>query len=189
MSKITITGFALLSVLFFGNSSATYAAQPRQNGSDGSTGTLEKMSVENGSVTLNLDLNGLNGSNDLTTRPVTLQFATATNSFLPILVLNGELRGPEPGSIALVPQTRPNQLLPAVLATSLKELVVEKLSPGAAFDLAVRDVRTGLKFFNVEGHHYDYDAKTQSLNIQGGRLLISDEFAKALGRTSHAGAN
>ena len=189
MSQTTRTGFALMSALLFANISGTYAAQPKQNTSGALTGTLQKMIVENGSVTLNLDLNGLNGSDDLTTRPVTLQFATATNSFLPILVLNGELRGPEPGSIALVPQTRPNQLLPAVLATSLKQLVVEKLSPGAAFDLAVRDVRTGLRFFNVEGHHYDYDAKTQSLNIQGGRLLISDEFAKALGRPSHAGAN
>jgi hypothetical protein len=189
MSQTTCTGFALMSALLFANISGTYAAQPKQNTSGALTGTLQKMIVENGSVTLNLDLNGLNGSDDLTTRPVTLQFATATNSFLPILVLNGELRGPEPGSIALVPQTRPNQLLPAVLATSLKQLVVEKLSPGAAFDLAVRDVRTGLRFFNVEGHHYDYDAKTQSLNIQGGRLLISDEFAKALGRPSDAGAN
>src|SRR6266478_3065473 len=189
MSQTTRTGFALMSALLFANISGTYAAQPKQNTSGALTGTLQKMIVENGSVTLNLDLNGLNGSDDLTTRPVTLQFATATNSFLPILVLNGELRGPEPGSIALVPQMRPNPLLPAVLAVSLKQLVVEKLSAGAAFDLAVRDVRTGLRFFNVEGHHYDYDAKTQSLNIQGGRLLISDEFAKALGRPSDAGAN
>ena len=83
MSKITITGFALLSVLFFGNSSENYAAQPRQNTSDGSTGTLQKMIVENGSVTLNVDLNGLNGSKALITRPAALQFAAATNSFFP----------------------------------------------------------------------------------------------------------
>src|SRR5712672_2599659 len=189
MSQTTRTGFALMSALLFANISGTYAAQPKQNTSGALTGTLQKMIVENGSVTLNVDLNGLNGTNDLTTRPVTLQFATATNSFLPILVLNGELRGPEPGSIALVPQMRPNPLLPAVRAVSLKQLVVEKRSAGAAFDLAVRDVRTGLRFFNVEGHHYYYDAKTQSLNIQGGRLLISDEFARALGRPSDAGTN
>jgi hypothetical protein len=188
MLKITVTCFALVSALFLGRT-LNYADQPKQKSSATLTGTLQKMIVENGSVTMNVDLNGLNGSNDLTARPVALQFAVATNSFFPILVFNDQLRGPEPGSIALVPQTRPNQLLPAVLATSLKQLVVEKLSPGAAFDLAVRDVRTGLRFFNVEGHHYDYDAKTQSLNIQGGRLLISDEFAKALGRPSHAGAN
>jgi len=188
MLKITVTCFALVSALFLGRT-LNYADQPKQKSSATLTGTLQKMIVENGSVTMSVDLNGLNGSNDLTARPVALQFAVATNSFFPILVFNDLLRGPEPGSIALVPQTRPNQLLPAVLATSLKQLVVEKLSPGAAFDLAVRDVRTGLRFFNVEGHHYDYDAKTQSLNIQGGRLLISDEFAKALGRPSHAGAN
>ena len=127
MSKITLIGFALLSVLFFGNSSQNYAAQPRQNVSDGSTGTLQKMIVENGSVTLNLDLNGLNGSNALITRPVALQFAAATNSFFSILVFNDQLRGAEPGSIALVPQGRPVSLLPPLLAASLKQLVVEKL--------------------------------------------------------------
>src|SRR4029077_8914772 len=115
MSKITLTAFALLSVLFFGNSSDNYAVQPRQNASDGSTGTLQKMIVENGSVTLNLDLNGLNGSNDLTKRPVTLRCAAGTNSFLPILVLNDQLRGLDPGSIALFPQGRPVSLLPTLL--------------------------------------------------------------------------
>jgi hypothetical protein len=138
---------------------------------------------------MTVDLNGLAGSGDLTTRPVALQFAAATNSFFPILVFNDRLRGPEPGSIALVPQGRRNPLLPAVLAASLRQLVIEKLAPHAAFDLVVRDAATGLRFFNVEGHQYDYDAKTQSLNIHGGRLLISDEFAMALGRPSDAGAN
>ena len=158
MSKITRTGFALMSVLFFANSSGTYAAQPKQEASGTLTGTLQKMIVENGSVTLTLDLNGLDGSDELTTRPVTLQFVATTNSFLPILVLNDQLRGPEPGSIALVPVTGVNapgySALPATLAASLKRLVVEKLSSDAAFDLVVRDARTGLTFFNVEGHQY-----------------------------------
>jgi hypothetical protein len=189
MSKITRTGLALMSVLFFANSSGTYAAQPKQDAPGALNGTLQKMIVENGSVTLNLDLNGLNGSNDLITRPVTLQFAAGTNSFLPILVFNNELRGLDPGSIALVPQGRPVSLLPPLLAASLKQLVVEKLSPGAGFDIAVRDARTGLTFFNVQGHQYDYDAHAQSLNIHDGRLLISDQFAKLLGRPSDAGAN
>src|SRR5205807_3798784 len=157
--------------------------------SQGPTGTLQKMIVENGSVTIDLDLNGLNGSSSLVARPVTLHFAAAANSFFPILVFNDLLRGPEPGSIALVPQTRSNPLLPAALAASLKQLVLEKLPPGAAFDLAVRDIRTGLTFFNVEGHQYQYDATAKLLSIQGGRLLISDEFAKVLGRPRDAGAN
>jgi hypothetical protein len=192
MSKAIVTCFILpLGLLFaWSETDGGVAGVQRQRslGNENVNGTLQKMIVENGSVTLNLDLNGLNGSNDLTTRPVTLQFGAGTNSFLPILVFNNQLRGLEPGSITLIPQDRANPLLPSVLAASLKRLVVQKLSPEAAFDLALRDARTGLTFFNVQGHEYQYDSKTQSLDIQGGRLLISDEFAKALGRPSDAGA-
>ena len=146
MSKITLTSFALLSVLFFGNSSENFAVQPRQNTSDGSTGTLQKMIIENGSVTLNVDLNGLNWSKALVTRPAALQFAAATNSFFSIIVFNDQLRGAESGSIALVPQGRPLSLLPSLLAASLKQLVVEKLPADSAFDMAVRDAKTGFTF-------------------------------------------
>jgi hypothetical protein len=180
--------FALASVLFLGRT-LNYADQPKQKSSGSLTGTLQRMIVENGSVTMTVELNGLNGSNDLTTRPVTLQFAAATNSFFPILVFNDQLRGPEQGSIPLVPQGAPVPLLPAALVTSLKQLAVEKLPPDASFDLVVRDARTGFKFFNVEGHEYDYDSNTQLLRIAGGQLLISDELASALGRPSDAGAN
>ena len=65
---------------------------------------------------------------------------------------------------------------------------MEKLSSGASFDLTVRDAKTGFTFFNVEGHQYDYDATGQSLSITGGRLLISKEFANAVGRPADAGA-
>src|SRR5258707_6338700 len=68
------------------------------------TGTFQKMIVENGSATMDLDLNGLNGSGSLVARPVTLQFALGANSFLPILVFNDQLRGPEPGSMTLIQQ-------------------------------------------------------------------------------------
>jgi len=80
MLKITVTCFALVSVLFLGKT-LNYADQPKQRSSGTLTGTLQKMIVENGSVTMNVDLNGLNGSNDLTARPAALQFAAATNSF------------------------------------------------------------------------------------------------------------
>ena len=186
MSKITVTGFALLSVLFFGNSSENYAVQPRQDAPDGSSGTLQKMIVENGSVTLNVDLNGLNGSNALITRPAALQFAAATNSFFSILVFNDQLRGAESGSIALVPQGRPVSLLPSLLTASLKQLVVEKLPAESAFDMAVRDAKTGFTFFKIEGHQYNYDDRGQLLDVQGGRLLMSKEFAAALGRPGDA---
>ena len=52
----------------------------------------------------------------------------------------------------------------------------------------MRDSKTGFTFFNIEGGHYDYDAAAQSLGITGGRLLISKEFANALGRPSDAGS-
>src|SRR5438445_5676565 len=67
------------------------------------TGTLQKMIVESGSVTIDLDLNGFNGNSSLVARPVTLQFAVGANSFFPILVFNDLLRGPEQGSMALIP--------------------------------------------------------------------------------------
>jgi hypothetical protein len=188
MLKITVTCFALVSVLFLANASGNNATERKQNASEALTGTLQRMIVENGSVTLNLDLNGLNGSNSLVARPVTLQFAAATNSFFPVLVFNEQLRGPEPGSIALVPEVRPNPLLPAALAASLKQLVLEKLPYNAASDLAVRDAKTGFTFFDIDGPEYDYDAKAQVLSITDGRLLISKEFADTLGRPSDAGA-
>src|SRR6266540_6365270 len=70
---------------------------------DAPTGTLQKMIVENGSVTMDLDLNGFTGSGSLVARPITLQFVIDANSFFPILVFNDLLRGPEPGSMALAP--------------------------------------------------------------------------------------
>src|SRR4029077_20774919 len=110
-------------------------------------------------------------------RPTTLQFAVAANSFFSILVFNDLLRGPDHGSMALVPQNSA-PALPASLGASIRQLAVEKLPSNAAFDLAVRDDKTGFVFFNVEGDHYDYDANAKSLSVTGGRLLISNEFAK-----------
>jgi hypothetical protein len=81
MSKITLNGFVLLLLLFLGNSSGNYVAasatatvakaqferttpegQPARRSLDqGGTGTLQKMIVQSGSVTMQLDLNRLNG--------------------------------------------------------------------------------------------------------------------------------
>jgi len=156
------------------------------------TGTSQKMIVKNGSVTIDLDINGLNGSTSLVARPVTLQFEVGANSFFPILVFNDLLRGPEPGSMALIPQAAVNapsySNLPAELGASLKQLHIEKLSSNKGYDLAVRDGKTGFTFFNIEGHQYNYDAAAQSLAITNGRLLVSKEFASALGRPLDAGA-
>jgi hypothetical protein len=164
------------------------------------SGTLQKMIVENGSVTMDLDLNAFDGSGSLVARPVTLQFLIGANSFFPILVFNDLLRGPQPGSMSLVPADKSvlqarsasggplQNLLPAALGASLKQLVVEQLSSNEGDHLAVRDGNTGFTFFNVGGGDYEYDAKAKSLSFTNGRLLVSKEFANALGRPSDAGA-
>src|SRR5437764_12066160 len=89
------------------------------------TGTLQKMIVESGSVTIDLDLNGFNGNSSLVARPITLQFAVGANSFFPILVFNDLLRGPEPGSMALIPVAliAAGYTLPGTLGASLEQLV------------------------------------------------------------------
>src|SRR5438093_7717091 len=195
--KMTLTGVAVPVLLLFASltlESANSAINRPQNGHD-QTGTLQKMIVENGSVTMQLDLNGLNRSGSLVARPVTLHFAAAANSFFPILVFNDLLRGLEPGSMGLSLQdyssagvNAPNYSLPAAISASLKRLTVEKLPSGQGFDLAVRDSTTGFTFFNVEGPQYNYDAGAQSLTITGGRLLLSKQFASTLGIPSEAGS-
>src|ERR1700730_13269045 len=179
----------LLSVLAI--SAGNYTVGANQKTSDAPTGTFQKMIVENGSVTMDLDLNGLNGSSSLVARPVAVQFAVGANSFFPILVFNGLFRAPEPGSMALIPTgvNAPGYSnLPAAFGASLKQLDIEKLSSNKGYDLAVRDGSTGFTFFNIEGHQYNYDANAQSLSITNGRLLVSKEFANALGRPLDAGA-
>src|SRR6478672_7335067 len=186
--KLTLSGFMFLLLLVFGLSrvfSRNPDAKNSQNG-DAPSGTLQKLIVENASVTMQLDLNGLNGSNSLVARPVTLQFSVAANSFFPILVFNDLLRAVKPGSMALIPQNVP--ALPVRLGASVKQLVVERLPSNQSFGLSVRDSKTGFTFFDVAGGDYDYNANARSLGIAGGRLLISKEFANALGRPSDAGS-
>jgi hypothetical protein len=103
---MTLTCFTLLSLLFLGSSSENYAAQSKPNTADAPTGTFQKMIVENGSVTMDLDLNRFNAISSVPARATTLGFAAAANSFFTILVFNDLLRSPEPGSMALVPDCR-----------------------------------------------------------------------------------
>ncbi len=189
--KLTLSGFMFLLLLLFGLS-RVFSRNPdtkNNHNGDAPSGTVQKMIVENASVTMQLDLNGLNGSNSLVARPVTLQFSAAANSFFPILVFNDLLRGVKPGSMVLIPsQNGGIPALPVRLGASIKQLVVEKLPSNQSFGLAVRDSKTGFTFFDVAGGDYDYNANARSLGIAGGRLLISKEFANALGRPSDAGS-
>ena len=135
---------------------------------------------------MQLDLNRLNGISSAG-RPTTLHFATAANSFFSILVFNDQLRGHEPGSIALVAEAQPVLGLPASLAASLKQLVVEKFSPTRHSISLCVTARLGFTFFKIEGDQSHYQAKARLLSITGGRLVVSKEFAESLGRPSEAG--
>jgi hypothetical protein len=162
-------------------------------GSQGPSGTLQKMIVASGSATMDLDLDRINGISSTAGRLDTapsrklseLHFAVAPNSFFPVLVFNNMLRGPKPGSMGLVPQN--NVILPPALTASLNRLIIEKIGSSDSFDMSVRDATSGFVFFNIQGNRYDYDATSQSFGIHGGQLLISKEFATALGRRADAG--
>ena len=145
------------------------------------------MIVASGNVAMDLDLNRLNGTASGTkeSKLDTLRFQVGPNSFFTILVFNNVLRGPELGSMGLIPGN--TATLPGPLQASLNQLVIEKLPSDASFDLVVRDGKTGFVFFNIEGHLYDYDAAAHLLSIKDGRLLISEEFANKLGRPAEAG--
>jgi hypothetical protein len=142
------------------------------------------MIVASGNAAMDLDLNRLKGT--ATGKLETLQFNVAANSYFTILVFNDQFRGPELGSIALMPKN--SVALPASLGASLKQLVVEWNRPEEAYEMAVRDGKTGFTFFNIQGHSYDYNAKSHLLRITEGKLLISDDFAKQLGRPADSGA-
>ena len=165
------------------------------------TGILQKMIVENGTATMKLDLNRLNGISVAPQKQEELRFDIAADSFFSVLVFNDLLRGPEQGSMALIPvEAAPKAFgaagssvsqatrLPLQLGASFKQLTIEKLSSSEQFDLAVRDAKTGFTFFNIQGQQYDYDAAAQLLTVSGGKLAMSRDFANALGRPSEAGA-
>src|SRR5437870_11270778 len=206
MSKLTLTGLALPLFLLFASPQASapkaFGGTKKIAQSEGGSGTLQKMIVQNGTVTMDLDLNRLNGSALTTGKFQSVRFAVAANSFFSILVFNDLLRGPEQGSMALIPQAGVNAMAgigdagvnapgyssPVSLGASIKQLVIEKLPSDAGFDLAVRDAKTGFTFFNIEGPQYAYDANAQLLSITGGRLLVSKELAKSLGGRLEIGA-
>lgn len=188
MLRKTMSYFTLLLVLLFSNSSGISAPQSLGTSPEGQTGTLEKMIVANGHVAMDLNLNRLNGTGTgCQAKRETLRFEVGSNSYFTVLVFNDVLRGSDLGSMALVPANTLD--LPAALQSSLNQLVIEKLPADAAFDMAVRDARTGFVFFNIEGHLYNFDATTRLFTLKDGRLLISEEFASQLGRVKDAGLN
>jgi hypothetical protein len=179
---------ALLPLLaLFGYGSNQLLSGLNQKAPGGTTGTFEKMIVASGSVAMDLNLNRLNGSGSRAkeTQSSVLRFNVERDSFFTVVVFNNELRGPLPSAMRLVPQN--SATLPAKLNASYEQLVVENMPLGAPHELAVRDAKTGFVFFNIEGNEFKYDSDERRLSAQTGRLLMSKEFAAALGRPGDAG--
>jgi hypothetical protein len=168
----------------FSNGSDNSTAKSSKKSMDGTTGTLEKMIVANGSVTMDLDLTRLNGS-ARRTRSSVVRFDVERNSFFTVLVMNDELRGPLPSSMAIIPQN--TVALPGKLNASFRQLVVENMEWGGQSDLVIRDGKTGFIFFTIQGHELAYDAESKQLTVEQGRILISKEFAAELGRPTDEG--
>jgi hypothetical protein len=158
--------------------------------SEGGDGTLEKMIVASGRVALDLDLQQVREANAPAGRRAVsrLSFDAERDAFLTFMVFNGEMRGPLPGSMRLLPREAAAALPTTSLNASREHLVVENAAWGAPYDMVVRDGTTGFLFFNVEGQELVYDGKGRGLTVKGARLLISEEFADALGRKDAKGA-
>lgn len=177
---------ALLSFnIFFSNGTANLLNGITKPAQENTSGTLEKLMATSGSVAFDLDLSRLNGTTAKTTNRGVLNFEVEPNSFFTVMAFNGELRGALPGTMKIVPRNSLN--LPAQLGNSMSNLVVEKTPFGEMFEFVVRDEKSGFVFFNIEGHEYTYDVNSRQVGIQNGRLLISNEFAEALGRANDVG--
>jgi len=184
MLKVTLVVlFPLL--LLFGSGwqiSQTGEKHPQR---EGNTGTLEKLIVQQGTVNMDVDLRRLGGDRLRTQGVGSLRFDVEANSFFTVLVFNDELRGPLPSAMKLTPQS--SAILPTKLAGSFRQLSIENLSWGEQYELVVRDSASGNILFNIEGHEYDYEPVNRTLDVKGGRLMLSRQYAAELGRASDAG--
>ena len=178
---------ALLPILIiFGNGLDRALTRTSPEARQGNSGLLEKMIVASGTVSMDLNIARLSGSNTQRSKSSTLRFDAETDSFFTVVVFNDELRGPLPGSMRIIPQEPAS--LPAKLSESYDNLVVESMPIGSPYELSVRDGRTGFIYFDIEGHQLNYEPSDRSFGIDLGRLLISQDYATALERPSDVGA-
>jgi hypothetical protein len=119
MSKRLFIFLMLPLILLFCNSSQNSVAGSKQKSSESQTGTLEKMIVADGSVSMDIDLNRLNGISSATQKLETLHFVVKPNSFFTILVFNDLLRAAESGSMGLIPQNTTDIPVPLNASVSI----------------------------------------------------------------------
>ena len=163
MSKKLFTYFMLPSLFIICNSAEVSFAQSKPKGLDTLSGTFEKMIVADGVVTMNLQRPGAARESNVA------RFTVAPDSFFTLLVFNNQLRGPAPSTMALTAQNA--AALPSPLRNSASRLMIEKTASNEEYDLVIRDSKSGLVLYRIDGHQYNYDAGKHLLTITGGRLL------------------
>lgn len=175
----------LISVLLLGYSSDNSLIRRISQPAPGSeTGTLEKLAIANGTVSLEVDINRVNGIRS-TSQIQPLRYNTATDSFFTSIAFNGEFRGLQTGSMTILPQDN-SAKTPAYLKNSL---IIESTPWGEDYELTVRDEQSGMALFNIESHEFEYAGDKHTLVIKGGKLLLAKEFAEKLRRPSDEGAH
>ncbi len=142
--------------------------------------TFEKLVAESGTVSLTVDTAILTGLGTDQPIPATSIFRAGTDSFFTAIATDEELRGLLPSSLPLINEG--NSVLPGKLGRSSGQLIVDSSAFGSHYGLVIRDAKTGFAFFNVEGYELVYQPHGRFLSIKGGRLLLSDEYARELGR-------
>lgn len=164
-----------------------FMSEPSVSAQKGETQTLERLIVSSGTVTMKLDLGSLNlaskraGNGGISD----LRFDAGRNALFTIVVFENELRGAVPGELPITP--REPAELPGKLGEGYEHLMIERTAPGSEYEFVIRDSRTWYPYFNVEGQQVKYDHGSLLLNIDGGRLLVTNRFAEDLGRKSAAG--
>jgi hypothetical protein len=183
--KTILLAFLSLSGLM-GNGSEVFFSAVTQKAANSNSGTVEKMIVAEATVGMNLNISRLEGRKNTRTRATQdLRLTADRDSFFTYVIFNDEVRGPLPSSMRVTLDDMTS--LPAKLAPSSGQFLVEHLEFGNHYDLVVRDAHSGFVYFNVEGYEYDFEPVTDTLMIRGGRMLLSTEFAKELGRGAEAG--
>src|SRR5262249_49781714 len=156
MSKKLISLVTLPLLLLFLNGAEISQAQSKNTMP---TGTLQKMIVANGVVTMNLHGPGAGKESNV------VRFNVAPDSFFTLLVFNDQLRGPVPGEMELTVQNA--AALPAELKNSANQLMIEQTASSESSNLVVRNSESGSVLYNVEGNQYNYDAAKHLVNVTG----------------------
>src|SRR5262245_48901170 len=140
-SKILV-GVGLVLLLFWRVGVKSSTIEGASGKLETQTGTLERMTVTRGTLTMDIDLDLLNGNHPKTieTKREPVSFDIGADSFFTIRLFNNVFRRPDPGSLVLVPSER---TLPEPLKSSANQLTLEKVHSGAPFDLVVRDRKSG----------------------------------------------